>query len=147
MVAKTFNRTAKSQGLLELEKDGFIYNLTEKANRRFDRYIWTFQMGLISFHHNDQETIKDFQKYRLRIEYRPKKKGYRTIKVFIDEPEITQRKHFWDDGSLCLYKRQNFEWQTQMKVQNDLFPSICTWLYHYETWLETGEWYGEEAPH
>lgn len=147
MVAKTFNRTAKSQGLIRLKEEGFITNLREKASRKFDRYTWTFQMGQISFNHYDQKTIKDFRKYKLRIEYKPKKAPSKVLKVFIDEPEIRHKKHFWSDGSLCIYKPNNFEWKPNMNIQHALFPSICTWLYHYEIWLETGKWYGEEASH
>lgn len=147
MGAKIVNGTAKSQGLIKLEKEGFISQLTEQANRIFDRYIWTFRMGEIAFYHNKKETIKDFSKYKLRIEYRPKKSYHRIMKVFIEEPEVKRKKHFWKDGSLCLYKYHNFKWKPDMKIYHDLFPSICTWLYHYEVWLQTNKWFGEEAPH
>ncbi len=147
MGMKKSNISGRSQGIEKLAEEGFISNLVENANRRTNKYVWSFNMGTISFYHDEKETIRDFTKYRIRVEYRPQKKPVKRIRVFIEEPLIERKKHFWRDGSLCLYKHSNFQWKKGMTIRNDLFPSICTWLYHYEVWLKTGEWYGEEAEH
>ncbi len=147
MAVQTSNYYDRLYGLWDLQEQGYISELNSKVNTTLRRYSWSFRMGMILFHHNGQETQRDFSKYRLRILYRPQKKGRQRIKVLIDEPIIQRKKHFWPDNSLCLYKPTNFQWKVGMKISTNLFPSICTWLYHYEVWLETGHWYGEEAEH
>lgn len=144
---KVAPKSAKAQGLEKLEEEGFISDLSEEVNRKFCKFKWLFNLGHIDFNYGGKTTTRDFSKYRLRIEYRPNKTAPMRIKVFIDSPEMEREKHFWRDGSLCLYKHQNFRWENRMTIREDLFASICTWLYHHEVWLETGVWYGEEASH
>ncbi|MBK8427620.1 MAG: hypothetical protein IPL27_17335 [Lewinellaceae bacterium] len=129
-----------------LAEKGYITNVV-KHDSLFAKLEWTFSFGSLVFHHDESTTPVDFSKYRMRLVYRPNKKGNDKIKVFIEEPALEKKKHFWQDGSLCLWKGSNFQWKKGMNIEKDLFPSICTWIYHYEKWVETGFWHGEEANH
>lgn len=146
MVQKMTDRHKQSLAIRRLAERGFITTVV-KHDSSFAKLEWTFSFGNLVFHHNEDSTPVDFSKYRIRLVYRPNKKGNEKIKVFIEEPVLAKKKHFWKDGSLCLWKGTNFQWRKGMNIEKDLFPSICTWIYHYETWLETGIWHGEEAEH
>lgn len=43
---------------------------------------------------------------------------------------------------LCLYYRSAQEWNSQLFIAETIIPWISEWLYHYEFWLATGNWYG-----
>lgn len=81
--------------------------------------------------------------YRIRLEYSLEK----SPKVFVEEPPITEPEgrrleHRFPDGSLCLYVPGVGEWQPEMLLVETIVPWTSEWLFHYELWLLTGEWYG-----
>jgi len=126
-----------------LEEKGYITRLEEKISIT-SRYSWSFNMGELVFQYNDKNIELDFTKYRLQIIFKKR----HPPKVYVLKPSIPEgSKHIWKDGSLCLYKPSNFQWERNMNIERDLFPSICTWLYHYSIWKKTGNWIGEEAIH
>lgn len=107
-------------------------------------YSWNFRMGEMTFSYNEERLDLDFRSYRVKMVYAVTS----APKIFLIEPILPKTtKHLYRDGSLCLYKSANWQWQNDMKFDEALFPDICTWLYHYEVWCDTGNWYGEEAPH
>lgn len=75
-------------------------------------------------------------------------------KVFPIEPAITvwkdQRKgllmHQFRDGSLCLFHPDDRFVQQNTTVAT-VVAVAAAWFFAYETWRETGEWPGIEAPH
>ncbi|GJM32931.1 MAG: hypothetical protein DHS20C18_19320 [Saprospiraceae bacterium] len=146
MGQKISDSNRQRMSIRKLEGQGFISDVVSYDNP-FAKLEWMFSFGEIVFHHDENSTPLDFSKYKVRVIYRPNKKGNKKVKVFIDKPALTKRKHLWEDGSLCLWKGTKFQWEKGMSIKNDLFPSICTWIYHYEKWLETGIWHGEEAEH
>jgi len=146
MARKISDSSRQRLSVKRLEENGYITDLVS-YDSLFAKLEWTFYFGELVFHHDENSTPVDFSKYKMRIIYKPNKKGNKKVKVFIDEPVLTKKKHFWGDGSLCLWKGTNFQWKKGMTIKNELFPSICTWIYHYEKWLETGIWHGEEAEH
>jgi hypothetical protein len=56
--------------------------------------------------------------------------------------------HVFPDGAICIYdcRAGKDEWNPRMPLA-DIVPWAELWLYYYETWLVTGEWYGKEAKH
>jgi hypothetical protein len=69
-------------------------------------------------------------------------------KVFLVDPmPVKGTKHLYKDGSLCLYYPPDWEWSMHKSLAMTIVPWTYVWLYFYEIWLETGVWYGEEAPH
>lgn len=43
---------------------------------------------------------------------------------------------------LCLYYPKAKEWNNTKTIASTIIPWAIEWLYHYETWLITGEWTG-----
>jgi hypothetical protein len=52
-----------------------------------------------------------------------------------------------DDGLLCLYHPDRRPWKPTDLAALTVVPWAALWLYFYEAWLETGVWWGPEAPH
>lgn len=48
---------------------------------------------------------------------------------------------------LCLYYPKNNEWNTGMYYVQTLLPWASEWLFHYENWVSSGEWYGGGIDH
>lgn len=85
------------------------------------------------------------RKYQARIEYRIGK----SPKINIISPKLElfegARKlpHIYSDGSLCLYTPANGEWHEGKKIADTIIPWISLWLFYYEAWLITGQWFGD----
>lgn len=73
----------------------------------------------------------------------------RPPKVFVNWPEVKEdAPHTYpSDGSLCLYKPGVVKWNERRLVAHTIVPWTLAWLIFYEGWLETGIWFGPEAPH
>ena len=139
----TFNPSYQLEAFQRLEERGYITDLTIKRGIR-GTYYWEFNLAKITFLYCSRKREKDFRQYRCKVKYERKV----APKVFILNPDLPKStNHMYKDRSLCLYKPSNWQWQNYMQFDQDLFPNICTWLYHYEVWLKTGNWYGEEAAH
>lgn len=83
--------------------------------------------------------------YTIKIIYKYKK----SPKVFVKKPTILQNSpHVYSDGSLCLYYPYDKNYNNKQSIIADtIIPWTAEWLYFYEIWLETGIWWGREAPH
>ena len=69
-------------------------------------------------------------------------------KVFVNNPQIDEKcPHRYSDGSLCLYHRENFKWSANKLVAAMIMQWTIAWIYFYEAWQQTGEWFGPEVPH
>lgn len=69
--------------------------------------------------------------------------------VFVVSPNLLKSfPHRYPDKSLCLYypKDKSYNYKTSI-IANTIIPWTAEWLYFYEKWLETGIWWGKEAPH
>lgn len=107
---------------------------------QFQVYVW------------DDETIWEgwlrpdaySSQYRVRIICRPKM----TPAVFVVDPAlVSDAPHRHLNGSLCLFKDRDNPWQETDGIGTRLVPLICSWLYYYEKWCDTGIWLGPEATH
>ena len=52
--------------------------------------------------------------------------------------------HTYNDKSLCLHDAG--QWAEYMLIVDTIVPWAAEWLLHYEVWLATGEWLGDQAP-
>lgn len=139
-----FNPERQKSAMIALENAGYIsklhmrqYHIKRKAT------VWTFKMNKVVFEFDEKQLEIDFSKYGIEITYY--QDSAPIVKIL--SPKVSLGKHLYPDGSLCLYKPSNFQWKDKMSIKDDLFPSICTWLYFHEKWVETGTWFGEEAEH
>lgn len=87
----------------------------------------------------------NIQAYTIEITYR----GGIDPKVMILNPDIDENNpHYYKKSrSLCLYKPDLFEWKRHYLVSKYIVRWTSAWIYFYEVWLQTGKWYGPEAPH
>lgn len=82
--------------------------------------------------------------YQTKLVYRLPKPP----QVWITTPTLRpDAPHCYKDKSLCLYYPKDQSWQPNMKISRTFIPWAALWLAFYEIWLETDQWYGEEAPH
>lgn len=50
--------------------------------------------------------------------------------------------HLYSGGFLCLHKPHYREWTPTLCVADTIVPWTSLWLYYYEVWLITGNWFG-----
>jgi hypothetical protein len=83
--------------------------------------------------------------YTVSITYR----GDLRPAVKIIKPELIDKPPhiFPDTRNLCLYHSRNYRWTREKFVAKDIVSWTAGWIYFYEVWLQTGVWYGPEAPH
>jgi hypothetical protein len=83
--------------------------------------------------------------YLIKISY----SLYSIPQVFVLAPKIhPDAPHIYrDSGALCLYYPEDGSWNNKMLLGNTIFLWTAEWLYYYELWLATGQWFGPEAPH
>jgi len=83
--------------------------------------------------------------YLVKVSYRL----YGIPQVFVLAPKLhPNAPHIYrDSGALCLYYPEDGSWNNQKLLGNTIFLWTAEWLYYYELWLATGQWFGLEAPH
>ncbi|KXK10606.1 MAG: hypothetical protein UZ14_CFX002003214 [Chloroflexi bacterium OLB14] len=91
-----------------------------------------------------QPTIES-PEYLIKIIY----KLYTVPRVFVLKPKLhPDAPHIYKHtGSLCLYFPDDKSWTSQKLLGKTIFLWTAEWLYYYEIWLSTGQWYAPEAPH
>lgn len=107
--------------------------------RRLRKNPWTWR-GLLRARAEGQVYVIDIEAGR-----RP---GGR-IRIWCREPDLVPLRstgrppHTFADGSLCVNDRAP---STYEFIADTTVPWIYSWLYFYERWVETGVWYGPQAP-
>ncbi|OOM05691.1 hypothetical protein [Clostridium saccharobutylicum] len=83
--------------------------------------------------------------YTVRIVYKYKKPP----QVFVIQPELLKLSpHIYADGSLCLYYPFDKDYNNNLSIISEtIIPWTAEWLFFYEKWLDSGIWWGPEAPH
>jgi hypothetical protein len=72
---------------------------------------------------------------------------YPNVRILAPELQATETgflPHTYDDGSLCLHDAG--QWSASMLVVDTIISWTAEWLFHYELWLATSEWYGDHDP-
>lgn len=74
---------------------------------------------------------------------------YTIPQVFVLKPKLhSNAPHTYkENGSLCLYYPPDGSWNNRKLLGNTIILWSAEWLYYYELWLATGQWFGPEAPH
>ena len=60
-------------------------------------------------------------------------------------PHCYERKYYSSSKErvkLCLFYPGRGEWNNTMLIADTIIPWAVEWLYYYEKWRMTGEWYG-----
>jgi len=80
--------------------------------------------------------------YNVRLDYRQGR--YPAVRVLAPKLESADTgflPHTYDNGTLCLHDVG--QWNAAMLIVDTIVPWTSEWLLHYETWLATGEWFGD----
>jgi hypothetical protein len=83
--------------------------------------------------------------YTIRIDYQQRR--YPAVRVLAPALQATETgflPHTYDDGTLCLHDAG--QWNAAMLIVDTIIPWTAEWLLHYEMWLATGEWFGDDDP-
>ena len=82
--------------------------------------------------------------------------GKGKVEVFVVEPKkldlypgkkLLPHVYSTSKQKLCLYFPDGSEWNKGKLLVSTIIPWACEWLYFYEIWLFTGEWYGGGTEH
>lgn len=74
---------------------------------------------------------------------------YSIPRVFVLKPKLhPDAPHIYkESGALCLYFPEDNSWNSKKLLGETIFLWAAEWLYYYELWLATGQWFAAEAPH
>ena len=83
------------------------------------------------------------QAYTVRLSYKlGKSPRINVLDPELMAPEGKSLPHIYPGKRLCLHYPGNGDWCGDMLLSETIVPWISEWLYFYEIWLVTGEWYG-----
>jgi hypothetical protein len=83
------------------------------------------------------------QVYTVRLSYKlAKSPQVNVLKPELIVPEGKSLPHTYPGERLCLYYPGIGDWRGDTLLAETIVPWISEWLYYYEIWLVTGEWYG-----
>jgi hypothetical protein len=84
--------------------------------------------------------------YRVQVDYRLGERPKVYVRRQLDlHPKHRRLPHTYSDGTLCLYDPRLRQWNGSMLLSETTVPWTALWLYHYESWLFTGEWDATES--
>jgi hypothetical protein len=68
-------------------------------------------------------------------------------RVWVIDPALQRRDgklppHLYREGNLCLFLPRANEWDSSKPIALTILSWTSLWLYFYELWLATGQWYG-----
>lgn len=86
-------------------------------------------------------------KYRIRIEAHRSSRS--SPKVFVEYPtlftrngELVPHVYCLERGEICLWRPKKGEWSPKMWLVDSVLLWASLWLFFYEVWHATGEWFG-----
>ena len=81
--------------------------------------------------------------YTVRLNYKlGEPPRVNVLKPELITPEGEKLPHTYSKKQLCLYYPGSDDWRGDMLLSKTIVPWISEWLYFFELWLVTGEWYG-----
>jgi hypothetical protein len=70
--------------------------------------------------------------------------GYPHTMPKVFAPDALQTKHVWEDGSLCVFKREHYS--SSMSIL-DVRNHACSWCHACDVYRATSEWGAAEEAH
>lgn len=96
-----------------------------------------YQPGLHSWV-GDVQPDQEGKTYTIKVVYLPGQPP----RVYVLNPVLQDdAPHRNRDGSLGLYYPPDGSWNERKLIANTIMPWACEYLYFYETWQVTGEWF------
>ena len=81
--------------------------------------------------------------YQIMLQY-PARFPYAPPRAFVTNPKISQSRHIYKDGHLCLFHKDDKAWQMETTAAT-MMSWVSLWLHCFEIWQETGTWPRREA--
>lgn len=108
---------------------------------KFPDFICNFNSGEAIWHGLLQPRFTS-PKYMIEIRYKLKQ----TPKVWVlSPPLVPDAVHLYKEKNLCLYWPKEWSWQPNQLIAKTIIPWTASWLFFYELWLDTGEWFGPSS--
>jgi hypothetical protein len=86
--------------------------------------------------------------YEVKLVYSLCGKYHSPPSVWIESPVLhPYAPHRYRSGALCLYLPRDWSWTPHKYISKTIVLWAALWLAFYEIWIDTGHWYGPEAPH
>lgn len=111
--------------------------------KQFPNFTYKWKRNIITWIGNLKPTHISTN-YKIKIQY----SNNGSPKIWITDPKLKAREndgkipHIYSDNCLCLYLPGVWEWTRGMFIAETIIPWTSLWLYYYEIWLVTGEWFG-----
>lgn len=110
---------------------------------RFPEFKHNLRSGKLSFT-GDLVILPELPIYNVTITYN----GSKIPTVIVNSPKLVDNPpHTYQDNSLCLFHRQNYDWDKDFLIAKNIVDWTASWAFFYEYWLQTGTWAGPEVPH
>lgn len=93
--------------------------------------------------HASMQPAPHCESYSFQLRYRVGQNP----KIVILEPRLRLRDdqdripHTYGENEPCLF-RPGVDWSKEDSIATTVIPWLATWLFYYEVWHATGEWYG-----
>ncbi len=139
MADNSFKRQFQNNGY----SHSMIINQIIELKNNYDEVSYTTKKDVYYIELYLRPTHFSF-KYKIKMCCRV---GKRYVNVYVENPRLKQTRrnpipHMYLDNSLCLYYPKYNEWDMNDSWSKTLVPWTSLWLFYYELWKETGEWYG-----
>jgi hypothetical protein len=136
-------------GLPIYDEDAWWVSLPERAEteiakmQRFSNSVFTVDGDSLVWHFN---TTTNFGNTYLQSIVTDSGFPFKQPKTYVLEPQIkpSDTIHMYGGGELCLFRPE--EYHSNLSIL-DLRNKSCAWCFAYDTYINTGEWGGAEAPH
>jgi hypothetical protein len=81
-------------------------------------------------------------RYTIEVEYKvPVRPKVRVVRPELRlAPGHSRLPHVFEGNELCLHVQG--DWRPDLLISDFIMPWISGWLFFYEVWLATGEWFG-----
>ena len=124
-------------------------------NENFKRLFWIsncqcrlVQRGAFMVCEINRKSIRCETPYTICINY---EQGW-APRVWIVEPDLTMVQylpHVYSQkfNQLCLFHKSNFQWSVNENIIDTIVYWSMAWFEFYESWKETGIWFGPEVDH
>ena len=88
------------------------------------------------------QPTKTSDRYLVEVEYKvPARPRVRIVRPELGlAPGRGRLPHVFPGNDLCLHVQG--DWRPDLLISDFIMPWISAWLFFYEVWLATGEWFG-----
>lgn len=127
-------RKLSARNQLKRLKRGFPNLLIEHQNKNSFSIVLKLQPSVFSKCYDVRITFNNTKRIAIYVINQKLEVAHNREKL----PHVYSHK----DQKLCLYQFDENKWEPSQSIASTIVPWTSEWLYYYEFWLSSGEWYG-----